>query len=189
MGPQGLSGPQGDAGLAGPQGVAGPPGPAGPAGEPGPQGAIGPAGPAGAGALLIRKGAAQTVASSTPQDDDALAFALTADGIYEFEAFLLFACPNAGEEIQLTFAGDVQSITWTASAQLDGSAAVNHTPLVTSTATTVSTSGVGSASGVIRVRGVVRCGATPQQLRLKWCTTGGTEATLRQDSFLRIGAF
>ncbi|GJQ30856.1 MAG: hypothetical protein HBSAPP03_27400 [Phycisphaerae bacterium] len=165
----------------------------GPQGPQGATGAQGPQGPAGPGHTLILKAADESLNSTTTlQDDDHLTYALQANEHVEFEAFILTTQAHNNADIKYTFAVPTgATILWTASKQLTTSATVTQEIPVTASGTTRVNDFAAGDLILTRVRGYVRNGSTAGSLTLRWAqnSSNGSNITVKQDSFLKIGKF
>jgi len=147
--------------------------------------------------LKIRKTANEIVTSSaTPQNDDELVFAIEANEIWEFEAYLIANCSNDTRDIRIGFevpAG--ATLRWSGSgpeisinAGNVSRAATNFT--VATGAGTLSY-GVTLTSAFIRITGVVVNGAIPGNVQVRWAqnSSGVQPLTVEANSYLRASRF
>jgi hypothetical protein len=195
QGPQGPAGPQGETGATGAQGPQGPTGATGSqgaTGATGPQGLTGPQGPAGSGNTLVRKTANESVANSNAmQDDDELFFAIGADEVWEFEAWIFCTSASNSPDIEYTFTAPSGTINWVSSTEPLNSATVTSNVPVTASGSTRSLPILAGTTYLIRVRGFVANGTTAGNVRFRWTqdSSNGTATQVLLNSFIKAGNF
>ncbi|CAG1007543.1 hypothetical protein PHYC_03446 [Phycisphaerales bacterium] len=157
----------------------------------GPQG---PTGPTGAGHILKYK-AADESHGTTLADDADLQITMDADGVYEFEAFVLFTTgSNNNSDFEVTIDGGTGGgapayVYWTSSHQVNGSTTVtNVAPILTGG--TITDIDVNSGiSGVVRMRGVIRNASSTQTLKVRFRSGHSAGTSALRGSFLKAGKF
>lgn len=141
-------------------------------------------------ARAVYKGADEQVVSSTVvQDDDHLTLTVVANGVYAFDACLLFDSTDVNADLSLTFAGPAGATGWWSPAAItlsnpDGTGSIRLTKFDLG-----GVSGIGAiAAGSLAVpRGYLAVGATAGSLKLQWAqsTSSATAVTMRTGSWLR----
>lgn len=142
---------------------------------------------------VVRKTADESVTSSTTlQDDDHLTLSVVANGVYAFDATLLFDCADAVNlgDFRMTFVGPAGSSGWWAPGGItlsssDGSGGIRLTKYDLGTA-----QGIGAVSGgsLAISSGYLAVGGTAGTLKLQWAQENASASPtfLRTGSWLRL---
>lgn len=187
QGAVGPAGPQGEQGIQGEQGEQGPAGPQPPLGG---QGAGATTALRSTDVLLAYKTADEQVASSIVlQDDDHLALAVVAGGVYALDGYLDVEADPAADITVGWSAPAGATLSWTETGISAGNAN-NIGSIKQSRLDLATSSGVGiiAAGSAVRPAGVLRVGGTAGTLQLRWAQSVSslTPTILKAGSWIRL---
>lgn len=133
----------------------------------------------------VYKTASESVANNTLQDDNHLLFTLEANGVYAFEAFLAFVCPNGTTHASFLWVEPDGTFDMLYVSDSDTATQITAPIMETTAATTVTL--IANIVSPVIFRGVIKAGGAGGTFKLQWAqlnTDAGNPTTLELGSWL-----